>query len=351
MAPAGMAVPPEPGHREGAPVTDVSLAQAAAHLKPTPQPLEVYAETIEKELARLAEARPHLSDRIGRAAQLVVVQLSSSPRNRPIRCRIRKGGRCVVLVESLTSRGVVYEINPATWRCSCPDAHRRDDAPCKHSLAGWVVYRASLTPAAAEHVDRVEAANALAQADEDADEKGGGESACSHCMGSGWIYMGEEIVDPGSGEVAEAVNPVRCRRCGDGPTHDDVQRWLESQRWIFARSRPNNPHSYCLRREAEDERMFEKVVEHVREYGSPYPWWGRTYDQYVAGEYCYWTMGAPIPETVLINRKSLEQVRLDQLTNKGGGGIVWPWLHHDVEAEREELRRQEQGQDELGAGA
>jgi hypothetical protein len=30
---------------------------------------------------------------------------------------------------------------------------------------------------------------------------------------------------------------------------------------------------------------------------------------------------------------------------------VWPWLYQDVEAEREELRRRESGQDELGGGA
>jgi hypothetical protein len=62
-------------------------------------------------------------------------------------------------------------------------------------------------------------------------------------------------------------------------------------------------------------------------------------------------MGDALENTELINRKSLERVRLDQLTNKGGGGIVWPWLHGDVEAERAELRRQESAQDELGEGA
>jgi len=167
----------------------------------------------------------------------------------------------------------------------------------------------------------------------------------------GWVYLGEEIVDPASGEVAEAINPVRCRRCGDGLSHEEVRRFLEARRWHFAKSMPDNPHSYCLRREAADEGMFEAVVEHLREHGSPYPWWGNVYDQYVAGDHAYWTMGKPPRETILINRKTLEQVRIDQLLNKGGGGVVWGWLHTDVEAEREELRRRESGQDELGEGA
>ena len=44
----------------------------------------------------------------------------------------------------------------------------------------------------------------------------------------------------------------------------------------------------------------------------------------MAGDFAYWTMGKRPQETILVNRKPLERVHLDQLTNKGGGGIVWP---------------------------
>jgi len=165
---------------------------------------------------------------------------------------------------------------------------------------------------------------------------------CTLCT-NGWVLIGEEIV-----EIVEAINPVRCKRCRDGLSEEDVRCWLESQRWHYARSRPNNPHSYCLRREADDQKAFKRIVEYIREYGSPYPWWGALYDQLPLGNYCYWTMGATIENTKLINRKTLEQVRQDQLTNKGGGGIVWRWLHNDIEAERAELRRRESAQAELG---
>jgi len=162
------------------------------------------------------------------------------------------------------------------------------------------------------------------------------------------VFLSEEILDPATGELVEAVNPTRCLRCGGGPSHAFVQGWLEDQRWIFARSRASNPHWYCLRRNAGDEAIFERIVEFIRERGVPYLWWERHYLQYVAGEWAYWSMGSPIQETSLINRKSLEQVRLDQLWNRGGGGIQWGWLHSDIGAEREELRRQEAGQEELG---
>jgi hypothetical protein len=153
-------------------------------------------------------------------------------------------------------------------------------------------------------------------------------------------------LDRETGEVVEAINPVRCTRCGDGLSHAFVWRWLVSHRWIYAR-RPSNPHEYCLRREAGDPRIFEKVVEPIMEYGHPYPWWGTVYRQYISGSYAYWSMGSPLSETELINRKSLEQVGQDELTNKGGGGIVWPWLHTNIEGERTGLRRRENAQEEL----
>ena len=279
------------------------------------------AELIEAELERIREARPHLSSRLDRAAALLVAQLSLPPQRRPVRVRIGAGGRRTFLVRSTGSRGVVYSVDCATYSCSCPDAHRRGIG-CKHALCCFVLRRV-------------------------AGMQSRGCSACSR----GWVFLGEEIVDPESGEVVEAINPVRCTRCGGGLTHADVGQWLAAQSWHFARSRPDNPHQYCLRRESGDPEVFERVVEHIRTYGHPYPWWGAEYKQLVCGPYAYWTMGSPPSETRLINRKSLEQVRRDQLTNKGGGGIVWPWLHGDIEAERAELRRRENGQDELGGGA
>ncbi len=269
-------------------MTTDRLPQAPARNTDDPLPPYLIADAVERVLARLKVVRPHLEGRLDRAATYLVVQLSTSARTRPIRVRVRKGGKRVMLVASLTSGGVTYEVDPASWSCSCPDHHRRA-APCKHSIAAWVLATASNT----------------APEPEPQDEPAG------------------------------------------GLTHAQARRWLEAQRWHFAKTMPGNHHEYCLRREAEDEGMFEATVAHIREFGQPYPWWGTVYLQYVAGDHAHWTMGKRPQETILINRKTLERVRLDQLNNKGGGGIVWPWLHTDVEVERKELRRQESGQDEL----
>jgi hypothetical protein len=279
------------------------------------------AVSIEAEIERVREARPHLSSRLDRAGALLVAQLSLPPQTRPVRVRIGTDGRRLrFLVRSLTSGGVVYCVSAGTFQCSCPDAHRWGQGRgCKHSLAVYILLRAA----------RMQG------------------RACAACE-RGWVFRGEAIVDPVSGEVVEAINPVRCKHCRDGLSEEGVQQWLESQGWHHARSRPDNPHSYCLRRESDDQENFERIVEYIREYGSPYPWWGAVYDQLPLGNYCYWTMGATIENTELINRKTLEQVRIDQLVNKGGGGIVWPWLHNDIEGERAALRRQDRAQDALG---
>jgi len=266
---------------------------------------------VEEALARLRQARPHLEGRLDRAATYLVVHMSSSTRTRPIRVRIRRTGRPVFLVASLTSGGVTYEVDPADWSCSCPDYHRRGSA-CKHALAAWILASTAPAPTTKQSPGAQEAVQ-------------------------------------GDDEREEAT--MLERTPSDSLTHAQARRWLEAQRWHFAKTMPDNPHSYCLRREAADEGMFEAVVAHIREFGQPYPWWGTVYLQYVAGDFAYWTMGKRPQETILVNRKPLKRVRLDQLTNKGGGGIVWPWLHTDVEAEREDLRRQESGQDELGGGA
>jgi hypothetical protein len=275
------------------------------------------AERTEVEIARIRAARPALESRLDRAGTLLVTQLSCSSPLRPIRARIAADGTCQFLVGSTSSPRTTYSVVPGTFECSCPDARRRGKG-CKHSLACFILERAARTQ-----------------------QKGCG--ACNR----GWVHRTVEVVNPATGEVAEAINTTRCTRCSDGLSYAFVQRWLEAQRWIFARSRASNPHWYCLRRDADSPKMFEKVVEHLREFGSPYVWWGSTYLQYVAGQFAYWTMGAGVENTQIINRKSLEQVRIDELRNTGGGGIQWGWLHGVVEVERAELRGLEAGQDEL----
>ena len=66
------------------------------------------------------------------------------------------------------------------------------------------------------------------------------------------------------------------------------------------------PHEYTLRNKAPDPVRFERVVAHIRSVGYVIPW-GKYNNTYLDFDgWRYWTMGAPIEETTLINRAKLD---------------------------------------------
>lgn len=77
--------------------------------------------------------------RLDRAANILLTHLAC-PRQRVIRVRLRVNGQATFLVAG--SKGAIYTVDTTSWQCSCPDAHRRGKG-CKHSLACWMLWRAS----------------------------------------------------------------------------------------------------------------------------------------------------------------------------------------------------------------
>jgi hypothetical protein len=262
-------------------LSEHSLSPPARTSTPTGTlPREVLAERFEEELERLRQARPHLADRIDRAAGLLVVQLASSPRTRPVRCRIRRGGSPVLLVASLTTAGAVYLVDPRNWSCSCPDYHRRD-AACKHSISGWILMRA-------------------------ATRKG-----CRVCF-DGWVYLGEDVIDSETGEARTFHNPVRCRRCNTPQppylNEDELREWMASVSWKYARTMPKHPHEYTLRSN-QDEELFERVCRTIWDLGYDRSYLNRPWRSLDIGDHYVWLhtrpeprMPVPLEETILINR-------------------------------------------------
>lgn len=80
---------------------------------------------------------------------------------------------------------------------------------------------------------------------------------------------------------------------------------LEAAPWTFAKTMPHNPHHYTLRDKWEDA-DFVWAVEQIRAHGYREMFKGRPYTLFTIGEFKYWTMGNPLPETTLINRKTLD---------------------------------------------
>src|SRR4051812_6655507 len=87
-----------------------------------------------------------------------------------------------------------------------------------------------------------------------------------------------------------------------GWSHEHFERFVERQTWIFARTMPENPHEYTLRRDT-DSATFDAAVRYIREQGILESFRGKPYKTLYVGEHLYWTMGAPLIDTILINRK------------------------------------------------
>ncbi|MGZ5312422.1 MAG: hypothetical protein ACXWZW_04040 [Solirubrobacterales bacterium] len=94
-----------------------------------------------------------------------------------------------------------------------------------------------------------------------------------------------------------------------GFTTDAARAYIAKVRWQFARTMPQWPHEYTVRAWRPDlERDFCDLVVLIRREGVMKPWprdaatprYHHTYFEVDGWE--YWTMGAPVPETTVINR-------------------------------------------------
>jgi hypothetical protein len=97
-------------------------------------------------------------------------------------------------------------------------------------------------------------------------------------------------------------------------TSDDARAYIAEVRWQFAKTMPQWPHEYTVRAWRPDlEREFVDFVLLIRRGGVVKPWprdassprYRLTYLELDGWE--HWTMGAPVPETTVINRALLSQ--------------------------------------------
>jgi hypothetical protein len=83
-----------------------------------------------------------------------------------------------------------------------------------------------------------------------------------------------------------------------------MRAFIARARWIFARTMPASPHWYTLRR-ANPVQPFEAFVAFIRRHGYDAEYAGGLYRKLDTDGWSYWTMGAPLGETILINRARL----------------------------------------------
>ena len=81
----------------------------------------------------------------------------------------------------------------------------------------------------------------------------------------------------------------------------ELGAFVDGQRWTFARTMPEWPHEYIVR-DRVDEELFERLVVHIRAHGREGRFYERVLTYYEEAGLTYWTMGAPLRETTIVNR-------------------------------------------------
>jgi len=83
-------------------------------------------------------------------------------------------------------------------------------------------------------------------------------------------------------------------------TDEQIARYIESVSW---RTSVDGSNQYTLVANKPDLKTeFSEFVLYIRKNGYVEKFMGRKYTYFDIGGYQYWTMGAPLKETILINR-------------------------------------------------
>jgi hypothetical protein len=92
----------------------------------------------------------------------------------------------------------------------------------------------------------------------------------------------------------------------------ELREFVERETWTYAKTMPEWPHEYIVRNRV-DEGLFVQLVEHIRTDGYEGDFYRRKITYFDEDGLTYWTMGAPVEETIIINRCKKEntyEVRL-----------------------------------------
>jgi len=88
----------------------------------------------------------------------------------------------------------------------------------------------------------------------------------------------------------------------------NILKFIESVNWIFAKTYAKTaPHEYVVKEhKPELIEEFHSFVDYIRQHGYKQKFWNKEYIYFKVGVYKYWTMGAPIKETTIINREKIK---------------------------------------------
>ena len=92
----------------------------------------------------------------------------------------------------------------------------------------------------------------------------------------------------------------------------ELRDFVSRETWTYAKTMPVWPHEYIVR-ERVDEDFFIQLVQHIRANGYEGHFYRREITYFDEDGLTYWTMGAPVEETEIVNRCKKEntyEVRL-----------------------------------------
>ncbi len=86
-------------------------------------------------------------------------------------------------------------------------------------------------------------------------------------------------------------------------TRDQIVRAFEDAHWKTAKS---GDHAYTIKDNWKSDREFNEVVQYIRDFGVKRWFYGREYTYLDIDQYQYFSMGAPVKDTILINRAKIQ---------------------------------------------
>lgn len=104
----------------------------------------------------------------------------------------------------------------------------------------------------------------------------------------------------------------------------DFESYVQQVNWIFAKSYANkSPHWYTIKAHRPDlAETFEIALIFIRKFGADENYYGTKFVCFYFAGYKYWTMGAPVWETILINRTDMASCERFGITWKPQHGYV-----------------------------
>jgi hypothetical protein len=99
-----------------------------------------------------------------------------------------------------------------------------------------------------------------------------------------------------------------------GHLPEELRKFIDSSEWTFAKTMPEWPHEYIVRGRM-DPSLFESLIRHIRTNGYEGKFYQQNITYFETDGMIYWTMGAPIDVTTIINRCKKEDSYENRLLN------------------------------------